>query len=363
MNSLTKLFLILLRVAIGWHLLFAGIAKFQPDYKGSEGYLQESIGPLAPKFHEMVGDRLADKLAADPDTSKALHDRVPTALANQWQDYVDAYAAHYNFTPEQRNNAEEKIKAIKDKAVAWMTTEKVIIKKPSQYGPPAEVEKTVPEWVKAYQSERNKLREEAAGDLHWQPTSPTLADNTRDRSADKADVALIRRELTQGLDGFTREIKDALHSELTDTQKEQKALKEPVKPTWLHMTQMDWIDFLVRWGLTISGACLILGLFTRLNCLIGALLLLSFYLAVPALPGMPEALRAEGYPYVNKNIVEMLALLTLMTTRSGRWAGVDALLYYLNPFRKKWPEPRQFWPGRSKPLPSSQSLAATGAPR
>jgi len=124
MNSLTKFFLILLRVAIGWHLLFAGLAKFNSDYHGSEGYLQESVGPLAPQFHELVGDRLADKLAVDPDTAKAAHDRLPPVLANEWNDYFEAYAAYYNFTPEQRKSAQDKIDKIKDKAVTWMTTEK-----------------------------------------------------------------------------------------------------------------------------------------------------------------------------------------------------------------------------------------------
>jgi len=111
----------------------------------------------------------------------------------------------------------------------------------------------------------------------------------------------------------------------------------------------------------LVGACLILGLFTRLNCLGGALLLLSFYLAVPPLPGVAEAFRAEGYPYVNKNIVEMLALLTLMTTRSGRWAGVDALLYYLNPFRRKLPEPRLVVPGRIETFTPHQAAQTDAA--
>jgi hypothetical protein len=105
------------------------------------------------------------------------------------------------------------------------------------------------------------------------------------------------------------------------------------------MARLDWIDFAVRWGLTIAGACLILGLFTRLNCVIGALLLLSFYLAAPPLPGLPELFRAEGYPYVNKNLIEILALLALATTRSGLWAGLDAILYFLNPFRRRAPRP------------------------
>jgi uncharacterized membrane protein YphA (DoxX/SURF4 family) len=346
MNSATKFFLILLRLAIGWHLLFAGLAKFESDYKGSEGYLQNAGGPAAPLFHRMIGDRLADKLAVDPDSAKEPHDRFPPVLAAEWNDYFDAFAAHYNLDAEQRQKAQDKINKIKDAAVKWMTTEEVTIKKPSSYGPPAEIGNTVPEWVKEYQTKRQKLRDEAAGQYHFSVSPATLADNTRDQSADKADVTRIRGELTQNLDKYKQEMKEALHSVLTDEQKKQPSLAEPIKPSWQHMTRMDWIDFLVRWGLTIIGAGLLLGFLTRLNCVAGAILLLSFYLAVPPLPGLPEAFRAEGYPYINKNIIEMLALLTLATTRSGRWAGIDGLLYYLNPFRRKTPEPRQVVPGR-----------------
>jgi uncharacterized membrane protein YphA (DoxX/SURF4 family) len=121
---------------------------------------------------------------------------------------------------------------------------------------------------------------------------------------------------------------------LTPQQEERGPLPEPVRVGWKNMSRLDWIDFLVRWGLTVSGAGLLLGLFTRTACLVGALLLLSFYATMPPLPGLPEVVRAEGYPYVNKNLVELLALLTLATTASGRWAGVDAVLYWLNPWRK-----------------------------
>jgi hypothetical protein len=67
---------------------------------------------------------------------------------------------------------------------------------------------------------------------------------------------------------------------------------------------------------------------------VGAYLLFMFFLAMPPLPGWPESPRAEGhYLFINKNVIEMLALLTLATTRSGRWAGLDGLLQFLRPRR------------------------------
>ena len=83
---------------------------------------------------------------------------------------------------------------------------------------------------------------------------------------------------------------------------------------------------------------LILGVFTRLWCCSGALFLLLFYLARPAFPWLPENPREDGhFLIVNNNIIEMLALLTLATTASGRWFGLDGLIRYFNPLRRRQP--------------------------
>src|SRR5262249_32436886 len=117
---------------------------------------------------------------------------------------------------------------------------------------------------------------------------------------------------------------------------------------------LGWADFLVAWGLTIIGACLLLGLFSRTACVAGALLVLSFYLAMPPWPGLPENPRAEGhYLIVNKNIIEMLALLALATTASGKWAGLDGLFRFLK--RKNYRNNEQNSAGPGQPAkPATQ---------
>ena len=53
------------------------------------------------------------------------------------------------------------------------------------------------------------------------------------------------------------------------------------------------------------------------------------YAAMPPLPWVPEVTRTEGkYLFVNKNLVEMLALLVLATSRTGYWIGLDGLVSY-----------------------------------
>jgi uncharacterized membrane protein YphA (DoxX/SURF4 family) len=99
-------------------------------------------------------------------------------------------------------------------------------------------------------------------------------------------------------------------------------------------TLLDWSDAIVKYGLVIVGGCLLIGLLTRTACLAGAGFLLMFFLAMPPLPGWPANPKAEGhYLYINKNVIEMFALLALATMRSGRWAGLDGLVQFLRPGR------------------------------
>ena len=93
-------------------------------------------------------------------------------------------------------------------------------------------------------------------------------------------------------------------------------------------------DLATMWLLTLVGACLILGLFTRLASLAGIAFLLMIYLAAPPWIGYFYAIPSEGsYLIVNKNLVEVAALAVIMLTGSGRFAGLDRILSGL--FRRK----------------------------
>src|SRR5437660_6522284 len=114
MNSATRFFLVLLRLAIGWHLLFAGLAKFQADYRGSEGYLQESTGPLAPYYQWMTGDRLAERFTPRPlppgqDRATSPRQQLPEALRAEWEAYFDRFVRHYGLDADQQQKARQKL--------------------------------------------------------------------------------------------------------------------------------------------------------------------------------------------------------------------------------------------------------------
>ena len=93
---------------------------------------------------------------------------------------------------------------------------------------------------------------------------------------------------------------------------------------------LDNANLITMYGLTIVGVLLMLGLFTRLAAAGGIGFILLFYLCNPPFIGYFYAIPTEGtYLIVNKNLVELCALVVILLTGTGRFAGLDALLHGL----------------------------------
>jgi thiosulfate dehydrogenase [quinone] large subunit len=89
-------------------------------------------------------------------------------------------------------------------------------------------------------------------------------------------------------------------------------------------------DLITMWGLTLVGILLVLGLFTRLASLGGIGFILLFYLCNPPFVGYFYSIPTEGsYLIVNKNLVELGALVVILVTGSGRFAGLDRIVHGL----------------------------------
>lgn len=93
---------------------------------------------------------------------------------------------------------------------------------------------------------------------------------------------------------------------------------------------LDQANQITMYGLTIVGVLLILGLFTRLAAAGGIAFILLFYLCNPPFVGYFYSIPSEGsYLIVNKNLVEISALIVILVTRSGLFAGLDRILHLL----------------------------------
>lgn len=87
-----------------------------------------------------------------------------------------------------------------------------------------------------------------------------------------------------------------------------------------------WVDGAVKITLLLVGLSLILGLFTRLGALGALLLLTMFYvLAIPT-TGTPQPGSEGTYLFVNKTLIEAVAVVVLLAFNTGAIAGLDLLL-------------------------------------
>jgi uncharacterized membrane protein YphA (DoxX/SURF4 family) len=356
----TIVFLVLLRLAIGWHFTFEAREKLTSDTWSSDAYLRGAVGPLAPEFRWMAGDPLLDKMTPRTvaDTTKApLHDQLPGALDRDWRAYFDRFAAHYQLTPEQRTQAEAKLLQAEDDTANFLLNEKKPVTWTSPYGPPVVSEKTVAERIRLYQDQLKEALEVETRELPRNSRTLFEKDVNGRLATLKADAARTRAGLRGDLDAQTRKMQESLTDVLTPVQETKGPLPAALPvPALASPARLELIDASVRWGLLVVGVCLLLGAFTRPASVLGAAFLLLFYLAMPPLLGVPENPKAEGhYLLINKNIIEMLALLALATVPSGRWFGVDGLLQFLNPWNyRRRPE--------SESVPAPGTNGPTGRP-
>ena len=99
--------------------------------------------------------------------------------------------------------------------------------------------------------------------------------------------------------------------------------------SWManNSTLLQIIDVINEWGLTLIGAALILGLFNRIAIICGVTLLGLYYLSHPAWIGFEYLFPSEGnYFLVNKNILELVALLVLYHFPSSHVIGLERIL-------------------------------------
>ncbi|MEM9390286.1 MAG: DoxX subfamily [Bacteroidota bacterium] len=97
---------------------------------------------------------------------------------------------------------------------------------------------------------------------------------------------------------------------------------------WLAGAEMIFIiDFANIAALTLVGLSLVLGVKPKPFIWLGIFLLLLYYLAYPPIPGWEITAPSEGsYFIVNKNLVEIGALLVLSKFPTSKYFGLDNLL-------------------------------------
>jgi len=82
---------------------------------------------------------------------------------------------------------------------------------------------------------------------------------------------------------------------------------------------IGWINFVNKWGLTLLGISLIIGIGVRLSSSLGAVLMLSYYLPILDFPVVGD----HSY-IVDEHIIYILVLLFFAAVRAGRYFGLES---------------------------------------
>ncbi|MFO0881744.1 MAG: DoxX family protein [Gemmataceae bacterium] len=357
-------FLILLRLAIGWHFLVEGFQKIPSEQLAalglftnnknfsSAGYFREAPGPLGSVVRQVAGDADSDALArmtlqpvpgGRDLASYPPQLRVPAGLKADWEAYLQAFTRHYDLDEKQQKAGQAALEQTAARVVALLTyvpdADPEKRDKDPHYAdytteqtrnyPSGEVKRrmTLGERIAEYQKKLDELRD--VNDRKMWVFGKDV-EGARLRAA-KGELTAWRAGILADLDKETQAFKDVLDKQLTSAQKEVGPLPTgPARDVKGLLAQRDLIgliDLATPWMLAGAGASLLLGLFTRLGAFVAMMFLLMTYLAVPAFPWLPAPPAAEGsYLFVNKNVIEMLALAALMFLPTGRWFGADAIL-------------------------------------
>jgi uncharacterized membrane protein YphA (DoxX/SURF4 family) len=327
MGSATVVMLVILRLSLGCHFLYEGVWKITNPEFSAEPFLTEAKGPAAPLFYAMIDDidgrrRLQ---VVVPEGTKAGRGKsaAPQVTAEEhlkkWDAMKVKFIARYQLKNEQIAAADALQKQYEDSLNDYL--------------------KENAEEIAAYFTNLDRFEQEKA--------RPNGAAYNKKRVWDKQQEL---RKKVRGwlgeLDGMSESYGQGLWRILDE---DQRAIGRPTSG-W---NPLDWsraqqINFAVTYGLTAIGLCLMLGFFTPLAAMGGAAFMAFVVATQPSWPTIyPPAPAVVGHALmINKDFIEMVALLTLATTAAGRWGGLDFFVHRW--FIAPWCASRQETPAKGK---------------
>ena len=403
-----------LRMAIGWQLLYEGLWKINtldsPRPWSAEGYLKNSQGPVRSFFRELSGDP-SDFSWLDYQTVAGRWDvwhaefvrhygldKVQQKKLNELLNGYDDFRAELRelpagLTAESFNRALKTVKFVPDSSRLIADGEKRITPREkvkllslvTGEDEQSVVYRQAVETLYARATRNLSAKERLLALLKGDPERAGLIQTKYEGTVDgkrlgslelfkqasaryESGLASARQEYNyRHLDydfqelqqqklqaigpvkGLEKELKDSADRLLTETQ----LTMPPVSLPW---SRMDWINFQTIAGLTGFGFLLIGGLFTRTAAVLAAGMLFMFYLAMPPLPGLPAPAGPEHSYIINKNLIEVIALLAIAALPTGQWFGLDSVIAWLRDSLKGTGE------SKGTGVSSQMALADAGSP-
>ncbi len=222
---------------------------------------------------------------------------------------------------------EDRVTGVRQYLDRWRDLERAVVRK---YAPTDAQKLEIQQLVRRYQHSAEDFVADAQPDIdayfgslaRWEDRKYGPNNGAYHQKQRLWDEMFALRAEARGWLGELNAMEQGLHDGLWDVLDEGQRKRGYLPVGW---TISDFLDFSVAWGLTAIGVCLILGLFTRPAALGGAVFLVFVLLTQPPWPTIyPPAPEVVGHALVvDKNFVEMMALLLLASTAVGRWGGLD----------------------------------------
>ncbi len=337
----TVLALVFLRLCVGWHFFSEGIKKVEYDgsrgeFKmvfSSEGFLNGAKGPLAEFFQNqaptthhwrqaiVVPRQLDSKANAKlsgwvASYVKRRQGELKTGKATepQFADFSPAASWGENIRKdwEARKN---RLVAIKDLSDEQRKQAEAAFKKYELYLADYLAEEALA--IESYQHELWRL--EQAKQIPGSTEVPFEIGRVADQ---QVAVDQIPRKWVAQVKSLDADYTDELTGLLTVAEQGSPLgtrVESAVANPELH--KLARTDLIVTCVVIGVGVCLLLGLFTRVAAIAGALFLLSVMATQP--PWVPGAISPIPYYY---QLVEFAACLFLAAVGAGRWAGLDFII-------------------------------------
>ncbi len=314
--------LVLLRLALGFHFLYEGAWKIGPFERFStshhedftaEPFLTQAKGPISGLFYAMLPDVNGRERLQIVTDAKGKTRIDAGAITQRWYDFRRDFLSHYQPGRSADDGAQAAYQRL---SRAAERTYKDFLAKADEYL------KANTEDIVAYFDALDRFEK----DPERNQQAPFQKQRRWDRMMD------LRHEADKWIKDLGAQetaFKNSLYSLLDEDQKKMDRVPRSWNP--FRWDRMEQINFAVTWGLTAIGVCLMLGFFTPCAALGGAAFMCFVVMTQPAFPGIyPADLPVVGHALlVNKDFVEMVALLVVAATAAGRWGGLDYFLYHL----------------------------------
>ena len=290
--------LVLLRITVGWHILYEGLWKHEQEEFSADNFLAQSSGPFAEYYHQKVMKDFEWRKHFDKEWNFDQLDRYYSRFMNQTSLDADAVSIADRAIAARKANIATSLDAPENR-------------------------KLIDDYFKQWDAlhAKRELLKVGKGDTSFDQQRLWEAEQKLRNEARPWLVPLQAQH-----DGF----RDDLNRLLPLTERDKK-----IRHTWSELFRDN--DLIVTYSNIAIGFCLILGLFSRFAAFGGAVFLGLIVGATWQWPGYysPPTHPAQGHSlFVTKEFVEMMALVVLAAIPTGRWGGLDYFIHnaFVRPF-------------------------------